>query len=410
MPASPGTYDYYLAPWVWNDTPEMQWWGAPVGMVASVDLRPIPAQAMAGGTPEGFGFFALDPAADAPGGSLYLGNDLNAALSDAVKRDAEERLNLSPGDFSLETLLDNGWLSLTNLADPTGDNRAKPLMPTVAGNLELHLAGHSLVKSERFDKVRHPWVKAIVQQNFGDRAAVDPNVMRLLRLKYGFTPQEIIGIRGGATAGDTFVESSDTDLSAHTATGPNGGFSWVETTGDLDVVAASDDLDVSTSGFARAESDLSSDDMRSEHDVLAITSARQSYAITRFDPTPGQGAGGEDFYFYILKNTSSDTHRLFKNESGTATQIGSTVNETPPTPTYTVRLESDGSNHTASLDTGSGFVVKIGPETDTAHDGIVRAGLGGSSPLTMDNFEAADLAAGATVPIFAHHYEAMRRR
>lgn len=132
----PGTYRYVLARWVWVDSAGEQLWQPPAGAIAAVDMRPVPAQALRGTQPaEGFGFFALNPAAPVPAGALDLGLDLSAAIATATKRDSEARLGLSTGDLGASTLLEDGWAVITSLADTTGANRVKPLMPTVAGDL-----------------------------------------------------------------------------------------------------------------------------------------------------------------------------------------------------------------------------------------------------------------------------------
>src|SRR3990167_10166980 len=68
-----------------------------------------------------------------------------------------------------DKLVDLIWDHLTNGTASNGLLTCKPLMPTVAGVLELHLPGHSLVKSEKFDINIHSHkdkVMQVLQNNF----------------------------------------------------------------------------------------------------------------------------------------------------------------------------------------------------------------------------------------------------
>jgi hypothetical protein len=215
MPLLSNSYRYVLARWEWVDNGIEEYWQPPAGTLASLDLRPNPAQVLKGKqAAEGFGLFALDQSAPIPAGALNLGTNLNTVPDVKTTRDVEERLELAVGDLSTATLLNGIWAIFTNLADVTGANHVKPSMPNIVGNIELRLTGRSLVKSERFDKVKHPFVRSMVMQDFarykrqtvsGRTARDEGRVLQTLKTKYGFKASEIAVPSGGASVSDNFI-------------------------------------------------------------------------------------------------------------------------------------------------------------------------------------------------------------
>lgn len=376
MPVAPGTYDYYLAPMVWDMTkdPAMPHWRIPTGAIDGIDLRPNPARALPV-VAEGFSFCAFDPAADVPLGSLYLGNDLNGTLTDQQRRDAEEMLELSPGDFTLAGMLDNQWRVITDLADPTGENRVKPLMPTVAGNLELHLDGHSVIRSERFDKVRHTWVIEMVQRYMGDRAAVNPRTMAHLRRKYGFTPREILGIRGGATLTESF-NTADADI-----LGPD--LTWNEDSGDWDIVSNQAQAQATAAdNLANHTDTLDTDDHYAQVDTVSGIAGTVGTNVRYTDD--------RDYYLGLYR--VSNQWEIFEKVGNTFSQLGGDLSSNGA-PASTIKFSADGSTLELFRDGTS-----QGTRTDTSFTGQVITGIrqgSGSSGWTVDDFEAADLAAAA---------------
>src|SRR3972149_9293406 len=90
----PGVTETYLAPWRWVSDAEGERWEFPVsGAVGCIDLRPLPAQAAAGGVPQGYGLFAYPAPVVIPGG-VHLGNDLGRNLSPTERDGLKSRLLL----------------------------------------------------------------------------------------------------------------------------------------------------------------------------------------------------------------------------------------------------------------------------------------------------------------------------
>jgi hypothetical protein len=74
----------YLAPWEWNTTesPGASFWDAPLAdsCLQRIDLRPVPAQAEPGGTPQGLGLFVYNRRVSVTG-AVYFGSDLNQVMT-----------------------------------------------------------------------------------------------------------------------------------------------------------------------------------------------------------------------------------------------------------------------------------------------------------------------------------------
>ena len=157
------TRHYYLDRWIWQpETADTEpHWHAPLGTVGLVDLRPLAE------TSE-FGFFTTaEPIEPGPHG-LYLGSDREALLSAAVIGEWRARLGIVDSIEQMN-VIDLLWHTLTQHADPEGANRAKPIIPTHRGMLDLHLGGHSLVRSRRFEGRADPaWgpVRDVMQADY----------------------------------------------------------------------------------------------------------------------------------------------------------------------------------------------------------------------------------------------------
>lgn len=151
---------YYLAPYEWRDLGGFEGYCAPEGVVGSVDLRTLGQQSGEGG---GVGFFASpDPIA---GLTAIASGDLREINTTAAMRSAWQSLT---GVRTQGTkLIDLLWDHLTEGADPQGDAACCPLMPTSTLDLELHLGGHSLIKSAKLDKASRHWNKVKAVETLG---------------------------------------------------------------------------------------------------------------------------------------------------------------------------------------------------------------------------------------------------
>lgn len=177
------SYNYYIGPWVWDTSePDLPHWRAPSGTVGLVDLRPLDI-------PDTYGFFAAEQ--DLPSEDYtLLGTALDEQIS-TVTRDAwRGALNISESMSGSLTVLDLLWDTLFGgYGDPDGAERCPPGLPTHKGIYELHLAGHSLVRSRKYRGGEHDpnWrpMQALLQRNYRkirqqthDRRSRDPEKHR----------------------------------------------------------------------------------------------------------------------------------------------------------------------------------------------------------------------------------------
>lgn len=367
-------------------------WMPPVAgaRLGRIDLRPVPARALS--TPDGFGLFELDPADGIPQGFLDLGNSLTARLTQAQRDGLAARFsNTASADFDTPTLGDAIWRLLTELADPTGDNLAPPVMPGHDGTIRLRIGLSK--RDEKYAPAKHPHVLTVARLNYARVAARDDirnrtleaqgmtrlqvkqaivsNYLNRLARKLGVRPQDIAVPSGGATFEDTFVEAgSDVALGSHTPTGANAGSGWSVLNGSWNVQAANDiahQTTVTDPGSSRLDDDLDSDDMTSFHGVFSFGTFRAAGPLGRY------ASAAETYYAYSRDNSNSFSHELFSRvNGGTPTSLADPVDDfDDPFPTgIDLTLTIDGSDLEGFQD-GVSFVTV----TDTGITGNTRGGI-----------------------------------
>lgn len=395
------TYRYLLTPWIWQSGEEESW-TQPPGVVAALDLRPKPARAAKGGTPQGFMLAVMDTGTSVPRGSVELGlNSLSSQLTSKQDADLISALDLSAGDLGRENLARTLYGLFTDLAEPSGANRNRPLAASHRGFIQLWMNGTRLVR-ERFSETAHPWmldhVRADAQKLRAEGGDHYRRFLHVMRLKYGFTNERILPgekeLPFGTTFADDFTEASNTTLASHTPTGTNAGTSWTQLDGTFQVLASADAVDPTANyttfpGMYVMDDAFSVDDMDVEVDEVTDPGT-----TTRFGgPATMCAAASEDCYYGRVRRSGSDAD---------IEEINSGTNSDLTTGTWTVsypvnvRLRSDGNSHTLFIDD----VSTTGPTSDTSHSGNVRSGIcghqtGGSPEWRVDNFQAVDIVGAA---------------
>lgn len=396
-----GRYYYGLQQFIWDTSEGEGFWRLPSSVVGAVDLRPVPAQAIAGGIPQGFAFVAsMQPIDVLISRSLHFGDEnATGAMQDAW----QSELGYRPQGAKVLDLL---WDMLTAGADPTGDAACKPLIPGVDGFFSLFVGGHSLVKQERFqasspagmkslDLLRREYRQLRQQSRDGrhrdTRGRVSPQhylkVLDFWQQKYGlphtaFIPGDLPdegAMPHETTITDNFNRADNADLSVSAP------FSWTDVTGSLQL-AGNKIFHSSTNSRSRAESDLSSSDHYGQVDVVtAASSTRGTLAIARF----ASGA----HTCYQSRILGDGTLQIGKVVAGVLTLLGVGTTQSLSLPD-TIKMQCSGSTLDAYFNGAS--VESI---TDSSISGNTRCGIGlfgnTTAPNTScDNFEAADLAAG----------------
>jgi hypothetical protein len=271
----------------------------------------------------------------------------------------------------------------------------------------LHLGGHSRVRRQRFSSA-HPHAGKVLDVVRRDLARIrvettgrgsdqHRRVMDRLLQKYrGWTFDDLRP--GSWPRGETPLPHRTTitesfDTSDGDTLGPD--LSWTEVSGDFDIVTNAAEIVGGGQHRARADSDLSSDD---------------HYAQVEFPdgPSGGSRSGGGVIcrkdstatltYYNVTtdENGANDDWFTYKWVAGSQTALG--LKSTTDIQAGDVfKLECDGSTITRYLNGGA-----QNSTTDTAVSGNVRTGLhgfrnSGNQGMRLDAFEAADLAAGATL-------------
>jgi len=391
---------YYLGPWVDAlAAGKGLGWAPPEGTVGLIDMRPLSPTIT-------HGFFATDRAL----GSDYTafgdaaGTDLRALTMSVAQRTLWASMLGITKTPRAGTLADLLWDTLTIYSDPDGAVRAKPIMPTSAGVLQLHLGGHSLLRGRRMPRdptraAHWPKMQRVLQEDYRRirRYALESSdqkgrethrrVLGSQALKYGvdheaagrlFVPDDLPP--GRPLKPETTITESFDKANSDTL-GPD--LTWAEVDGDTDVVsneASFESAGGSAVAAARAEHDLSSDDHYAQIDLTNSASSNGGGAAVRFDPSA--------LIFYMCWAVDGGTYLLYKYSAG-FTQLD-TTGITISTP-EAYKMEIDGS----SLKGYQAGVERVSA-TDSSLTGDVRTGIIGQPPINVDDFIAADLT--ATVP------------
>lgn len=340
---------YILAPWQWSvaefGQPSEGLWVPPLACKNLVDLRPIPAQASQI-VPEGHGLFSIPDVADLPVGATVLSTDMNLRHTAQTRTDMAAVLGVDSADLDTPNLGEAIWRVLTTLADPTGDNRVKPLTRNSRNMLSLKLPG---------------WEKQFAAPS------------------------------GGTDISESF-NTADSDT-----LGPD--LTWTEIVGDIDIVTNKAQSTVAGQAWARADTELASVNMYSQ----ATCNESGGGNVDIVGTSVRNAAGAVDTHYDgVARRVTTLTWLIYKMVAGTHTRI-SDVDDTAPTRPHILRTEVDGSDVT--LYEGDPKVQKD-TVNDTAIDGVTvggkYAGIGQRSSQTAganwDDFTAGDinLAAGGT--------------
>lgn len=138
---------YWLGPWVWYTVP-FPHWGPPVGATASLDLRSVAACSIRA-IPQGFGLFVTPNNINLGSNYENLGTDPFSPWGASTRNRWKSALVL-PQTIQANNLQAAIWETLTVQADPIGDDRCMPLVPTSRRRrYEVWLAGQ-LTQTKQF--------------------------------------------------------------------------------------------------------------------------------------------------------------------------------------------------------------------------------------------------------------------
>ena len=417
-------HNYGLAQWRWNAAEQAH--EPPPGAGAVLDLRPEAEQAKASQS-SGWGLFAWPDQVYDESGALVA--NMQAMPLDAVplgygdcrelqpttqqRDELKTRLGLS-AQPSGATLIDTISDCLGALADPSGQNGPKPLLPTREG-LEIHLAYHSRVWSQAFNgaelfattaKGRANRIRDVLRSDLetANKSGGPDLVAKVLGLwcdRWGVSYTqaakwrnlirgpllaELLGKSGGKFAPKKPRTSYSDDFNR--ADAATLGASWTQYlagSNTIEVVSnacscKAPGVGASTSVFSsRYDSDVSS----SDH-WCTITASSSSSAVStiRGGPAARFSSSAQTFYWgYCEANTTSNGLDVCKVVAGVETFLaGQTPSNTKNKP-WVAKLACSGSTITTYESTTQRSQV-----TDTSITGNTRGGVVGQIMITSANF------------------------
>lgn len=392
---------YYRGPWIWNEHGTEPCWQPPDGCVG-LDLRSLPEQSQQGGTP-GLGLFVttdneakLGSDYDLIGRGHWGDEKPTQRIKDALPK---RRGYAVKGDDLLGMI----WDLLTDGADPTGDEFARPLMPEHDGRLALHFgrshherfslaAGHaSKVRDVLSGDFRTTFDEV---QSGTAREGHHQRCLDALCEKYGtedwqqFVPTDLRAEVPGRLKHETTITESFNKADS-TTLGPD--LTWTETLNNLEVVGNACRSVNTTATFseARAESDLSSADHYSQI-VLASVSATVAFGIGSRSSVRHHLVD-RTYYSTIHETLSGSDRGVHKRINGAFTYLGNGGALLASGVTLQCRVSG------SSIEAFANGLSWLGPFTDTAISGGTRTGIGHRRTTVTDDyldaFEAADLVA-----------------
>ncbi len=393
---------YYLGHWQWTTLNGMACYAPPAGVVGCLDLGTLP-QMSVGGADRGRLLCWTRDAVTLPSEYELLGvGDCRELNTDGAMLDKFQSLvGYRPQGAKL---VDAVWDCLEGGADIDGTTGPLPLVPTTRGNLGLHFAGHSVVKSRRFkwgNDAASPKLKQLLRKEFrgllqDSKAGKLKDAKHAFRVldywcdKYGvsdwreFVPANLQKDVPGRVKHETTITESF-DQADSTTLGPDLPWTEIAVVGWRTVSnrAGRNAGTASTLEVARADSDLSSADHYAQAKLWAgngkypgvIARVPSSGDATGYDVVHG-GTGDPNFY----------TQKLI---TGTLTNLN--FSSQSPVDGSVSKVEPNGSTISGYY---GGALIYSG--TDTSISSGVRCGLVQyeNADSTLDDFEAADLAAG----------------
>lgn len=387
---------YYLGPWQLKiDKYLGGYYDAPDNTIGRVDLRSNIDN-------ESYGFFSSSEYIN-DSNYIYLGDSLYNKLSNIQLSAWLSCLNLDKVNGL--TLLDILWDTLTINADPDGVDRCYPIMPTSYGIVELHLGGHSLIKSHKFTGINDPmWtnIQASIRRDYKGISNIykkysgkhsDLLMAKLLgswKLKYNisdeklFIPDDMEKIKAidpTTTVSDDFNRSDG-----------NIGSDWADESGTGDWVIVSNKARASNTSAVNVTKHATSMSSSDNYSGAYIVDNTGDFAGRPGTSICCRQTTDQNFYFMLFNNVSDATDgiRLFKCVSGSNTQLDQGASGPSG---YNFYVEADGSSIKG---TASYLSLEL-----TATDTSISSGVGVGLRMTdtrgfVDDFYGGDLVAPPT--------------
>lgn len=396
---------YFLGPYVWNATTAGdEYWRAPEGCLHHIDLRPIPAQVLRG-TVSGVGLFGMPDGARL--GADYRLFGQGVGLTQITPRESDRAVFCSMvGAMWVDgtTLAEWMYTLLTLYADPTGDERVRPLLPTAEGRL----GACGIAKKFRLDMPEAVLVKDVLQRDYraireearnGLLGKYDSamrqwvpdmdfhrRVLDSWGEKYRVPDPENFFIPGDLPKETRLKHQTTLTESFNTSDGPLGpDQTWTVLSGTIAVVSQTAEWTGGVSGsIARVDSDLSSTDHYCQCDIVQNGGGNAPGPLARKDSTA-------TLTYYHARGVHSGTAQLYKVVANAFTSLGSAaISVSLPD---TVKVECNGST-IAGYYNGTSFASVTDTAISAGLRGGIRSFINASPVPRIDDWEAADLGGG----------------
>lgn len=375
------------------------------------DWRSLPDQGTPGPTPQGW-ILAQFPTGVVPPNSVDLGDSLDGLLLPGARASMRSVLRLGealPG-ATLRQAIQN---LLIRMGDPTSQTRWRGIR--ASGNrLQLRIGG-VIVLDESFSELHPAWnhTRDIFRAAYRYlRDQVNAGTLPLEAAqrytghemrKYGVAAEALLPpeyVRDGhrpprTTITDTFTEGSDTVLSSH-----NTDFAWVLFDGDdiLTVRATPDKAGNNgiTSGMYRADSNLSTDEHRSQILITyAGDNSDDAHAIFR------KAANSTVTHYDVEWRASTDRQIIEQFVTGTKTILATKITTAFGGAAFTGKGDIDGSDILRQYINGTeeqsfdDSASPVGAANLQCGIGCDPRGDASEDDILIDDFEAADVVAVA---------------
>lgn len=187
-----GPYRYVIGPVVeYDDGVALRHYGPPEGCISWIDLRRMSEQSALGRL--GYGFFTMPSGWVVPSGYHWLGGgegDCRSLYLTQQDQSAWSSLvGVTPTRTASTVVVDALDETLTDLADPTGENSPKPLVPRCPppgppAEAEIILAGHSTVRRRQVPSAGRWWNNLVSLHKRDMQAMIDRDQNDRLWRKY----------------------------------------------------------------------------------------------------------------------------------------------------------------------------------------------------------------------------------
>jgi hypothetical protein len=386
-----------IAPWVWNTSEENfpPFWDAPEAdrcIGGRLDMRSVPECSQIGGEPTARGGLFVYNQTPALLNILDSGEDIPFSK----RLDLKNILSIT-GDVSLSpanTIDFIVWFCLTQ-ADPTGQNRWKPLRGSrkspprlILGNQEVWRGKLTDVIKNTIDVFRADYAELKNELSIEQIRKITGAAMVSL---FGRMGDNLLEPLLGEDASDGWSKPSTTITESFPGSSDTlgGDLTWTETQGDWDNVSGEGQPQtIGTRSDARAEDVLSSSNHYSQ---VTVTTLEANASAHEIGPAARFAASARTYYSLELRE-SSGRFALIRTSSGSRTGINTSITITKSLP-EAYKLKVDGT----SLDGYQAGTLRVSG-TDLIITSGVRCGLygilntGGTiGQVSVDNFEASDL-------------------